>query len=94
MRTLAMLRTNCRWNSEHVLFRFVALPQHKEIKAKVSDKGLLLFNNLDDRFTTEDAYKKGLGFGLSERRVREVLRQYCTLRLTERISQGKYQKLN
>lgn len=79
---------------EHLLNLYSLLPQHKEIKAKVSDKGLLLFNNLDDRFTTEDAYKKGLGFGLSERRVREVLRQYCTLRLTERISQGKYQKLN
>jgi hypothetical protein len=76
----------------HLQDLYAVLPMKKELKVSLNETELHILHELDQEFTTDQAYELGRKNGLSERRVREYLKKYVVTGSVQRKSQGKYCK--
>ena len=76
----------------HLQDLYAVLPMKKELKVSLNETELHILHELDQEFTTDQAYEIGRKNGLSERRVREYLKKYVVTGSVQRKSQGKYIK--
>lgn len=76
----------------HLQDLYAVLPMKKELKVALNDTELGILRNLDQDFTTDQAYEIGRKNGVSERRVREYLKKFVVTGSAVRKSQGNYSK--
>lgn len=76
----------------HLQDLYGVLPLNKEMRVVLSSGEIVLLTQLDDTFSTADAYEAGMRAGLSERRIREYLKKYVVTGAIQRLSKGQYLK--